>query len=103
MRYISYLLVFVVIISALSACSNSDPGPIAGTWQIKNPIMPMIFQFRSGETESMGIIEKVSYKVDGNSVIVTSKDGMAKGISMRYELIDKDTLRAGGGLMHRIK
>jgi len=41
--------------------------------------------------------------VDGNSIIVTSKDGMAKGTSMRYQLVDKDTLRAGGGLMHRIK
>jgi hypothetical protein len=51
----------------------------------------------------MGIIEKVSYKVDGNSVIVTYKNGMAKGTSMRYQLVDKNTLSNGMGLMHRIK
>ena len=103
MKNIIYLLVIMILLATLPACSNNDPGPLAGTWQIKNPVMPMVFQFRSGESESMGIIEKVSYKVDGNSVIVTCKDGIGKGTSMRYQLVDKDTLRAGGGLMHRIK
>jgi hypothetical protein len=96
------LLLFVILITQ-SACSSNDPGPLKGTWKIDNPIMPMICQFRAGETEMMGIIEKVSYKVDGNSVIVTSKDGIAKGTSMRYRLVDKDTFSNGIGLMQRVK
>jgi hypothetical protein len=101
-KFILALLFFVILI-ALSACSNNDPGPLAGKWKIDNPIMPMICQFRAGETEIMGIIEKVSYEVDGNSVIVTSKDGIAKGTSMRYRLVDKDTLSNGIGLLQRVK
>lgn len=43
----------------------------------------------------MGIIEKVGYKVDGKSVIVTMQNGMMKGSSVRYVLSDA-TLRAMG-------
>lgn len=103
MNRIKDIVISIIYITALSACSNNDPGQLKGSWEIRNPIMPMIFQFRTGESESMGIIEKVSYKKDGNSVIVTSKDGIGKGVSMRYIIIDKNTLQAGSGLMHRIK
>lgn len=103
MNKIKSLIVSIIFIVSITACSNNDPGPLAGSWEIRNTVMPMVFQFRNGEAESMGMIEKVTYKKDGNSVIVTSKNGIAKGVSMRYRIINKDTLQAGPGLMHRIK
>lgn len=78
------------LIATLSACGN-DTGPLAGTWKMNGPI-PMIVQFRSGETEALGMIEKVSYEVKGNDVIVTYKDGLAKGMAMRYTVAGTNTL-----------
>ena len=97
---------FLVIVTALlgimlSACGN-DPGPLAGTWKMNNPI-PMTVQFRSGETEAMGLIEKVSYEVKGNEVIVSYKDGLSKGMSMRYTVTGANTLRNELGAFQRVK
>lgn len=50
--------------------------------------------FRNGETESMGIIEKVGYKVNGQSVIVTYKDGMMKGSALRFVIVNPTTANA---------
>ena len=90
-----------LLIATLSACGN-DPGPLAGTWKMNGPI-PMTVQFRSGETEAMGMIEKVSYEVKGNDVIVTYKDGLAKGTAMRYTVVGNNTLRTELGSLQRIK
>lgn len=95
------LLVSTLLLSLLAAC-GSDPGPLAGTWQMSGPV-PMTIQFRSGETEAMGLIEKVSYEVRGNDVIVTYKDGMAKGTSMRYTVTGPGTARTELGALQRIK
>ena len=77
---------------ALSACGNSSPGELAGTW-VASPI-PMKTTFRDGETETMGMIERVEYKRDGSSVIVTYQDGLMKGSSVRFVLVNPTTAQA---------
>jgi len=85
-------LVALILAMALVACGDSSPGPLAGTWQTTG-FMAMKTSFRDGETETMGIIEKVGYKVDGQSVIVTYKDGLMKGSAMRFILVNPTTAR----------
>lgn len=65
-------IVAVFLALALVACGDSSPGPLAGTWQT-NGLMVMKTSFRSGETETMGMIEKVGYKVDGHLTCLTEK------------------------------
>jgi hypothetical protein len=79
----------------LVSCGDSSPGPLAGTWQVIG--MPsMQTTFRGDETETMGMIEKVSYHVDGQSVIVTYKDGLMKGTAVRFVLVNPTTAQAIG-------
>ena len=94
------LIFFISII--LTSCSSDEPGPIAGTWKLMGPI-PMIVKFRKGESESMGLIEKVSYKVNGNSVIVTSESGPMKGISVKYTVDSPNTLTFATGKLQRVR
>lgn len=63
----------------------------------------MTIQFRDGETEAMGMIEKVSYEATGNDVIVTYRDGLMKGTAMRYTVTEPNTLRTELGTLQRIK
>ena len=42
------------------------------------------------------MIEKVGYKVDGQSVIVTPMEGMLKGTGIRYVLRDATTATTMG-------
>lgn len=91
----------IIFMQLLVACSNS-PGPLAGTWRLAG-FMPMTIQFRDGETEAVGIIEKVSYEVRGNDVLVTYKDGLMKGTSMRYTIVASGTARTELGTLSRIK
>jgi hypothetical protein len=51
----------------------------------------MTITFRPGETEAMGVIEQVAYIAEGNVVKVTYKDGMMKGSSIAFTLVDKNT------------
>lgn len=97
------LIVIIIAFGSatLSACGN-DPGPLAGTWKM-NGIVPMTIQFRSGETEAMGMIEKVSYEVKGDDVIVTYKDGFAKGTAFRYTVTGSNTLRTDLGTLQKIE
>jgi hypothetical protein len=99
-RTAKFLLITLALL--LSACSKNDPGPIEGNWQMIG-LVPMKIQFRSGETETMGIIEKVEYEVKGNDVIVSSLDGIAKGTAFRYTVVDKNTLQTEMGVLQRIK
>lgn len=96
------LLALVFVCVFLAGCSKSSPGPLAGTWKMDG-IMPMTIQFRTGETESLGMIEKVSYEVKGNDVIVTSLDGLMKGTSFRYTMVDPNTARTELGTLRKIK
>jgi hypothetical protein len=85
----------------LSGCGN-DPGPLAGTWRMAGPL-PMTIQFRSGETEALGIIEKVSYEVKGSDVLVTYKDGLMKGSTLRYTITGPNTARTELGNLQRAR
>jgi len=86
-------LVIAVMALLLAACGSSSPGPLAGTWQVTG-IVAMKTTFRAGETETMGVIEHVDYKVEGQSVIVTYKDGIMKGTAVRFVLVNPTTVQA---------
>jgi hypothetical protein len=88
-------VLLLALLPALSACSDSSPGPLAGTWQAQGGV-PMTLTFRSGETEGMGVIEHVDYKVEGQSVLVTYKDGMMKGSTLRMTMTSPDSMVAMG-------
>lgn len=96
------LIVIVLAVAALAGCSRSDPGPLSGTWRLQGPIA-MIVHFRRGETETMGIIEKASYQINGNDVIVTTESGPFKGIAVRYTMTDSGSARFETGVLVRIR
>ena len=97
-RYVSVGLVALV----LAACDNGkSPGALQGSWQMTGPV-PMKISFRNGETEAMGMIEKVSYKTDGKDVLVTYLDGIAKGTTMRYTITGQNTAKTELGTLKRI-
>ena len=66
-------------------------------------LIPMTIAFRQGETEAMGMIEKVSYKNEGNDVLVTYLDGFAKGTTIRYTMLNKNTAHNELGTLQRIR
>lgn len=62
----------------------------------------MVTDFRSGETETMGMIEKVGYSVNGSSVLVTYKDGVMKGTTLRFDMVNPTTAKAMGMTYRKI-
>jgi hypothetical protein len=92
----------VIAIGMLLAGCSDSPGPLEGTWKASDP-MPMTITFRPGETEAMGVIERVDYKAAGNSVVVTYKDGLMKGSSMKYVLVDHNTATNPMLTLHRVR
>ena len=60
-------------------------------------------QFRSGETEMLGVIDKVSYSRDGNDVIVNYASGAMKGSAVRYTITGQNTARSAYGNLQRVK
>jgi len=96
-----YLAVTSAMCILLSGCGGS-PGALEGTWKASGPL-PMTITFRPGETEAMGVIEHVDYKAEGNSVVVTYKDGLMKGSSMKYVLKDRDTATNAMFTLHRVQ
>lgn len=91
-----------IVALVLVACSGKSPGPLEGTWVVADPF-PVTVTFRSGETEAMGVTKKVSYKVDGDEVLVTYKEGATKGTAFRYTVIDANTIRSDSGTFHRAR
>lgn len=91
-----------LLLALLLAGCDSSPGPLEGTWQTAGGV-PLTTTFRAGQMETMGIIEKVSYKVDGQSIIVTMDNGLAKGSSIRYTLVRPDTIQAMGMTYQKIR
>jgi len=50
------------------------------------------------------MIEKVSYEINGNQVVVTTESGPMKGVAARYTLTGPNTaVVAGVGTLTRIK
>ena len=86
----------------LMACTGENPGPLEGTWATKKPI-PVTVSFRSGEVEAMGRTRKVSYRINGDEVLVTYKDGTPKGTSYRYTVVDANTIRSDSGTFRRVR
>jgi hypothetical protein len=101
LRKIKHLFMSLSLL-ILSACSGNDPGPLAGTWRMEG-FVPMTVQFRSGETETLGVIEKVSYEVKGNDVLMTYTDGIAKGMTMRYTVTGQGRAQTELGSLQRIQ
>jgi hypothetical protein len=91
----------VLSLVILSACSRSDPGPLAGTWRMDG-FVPMTVQFRAGETETMGFIEKVSYEIAGNQVVVWYESGPMKGTAVRYTITGPSSASSQFGGLRRI-
>ena len=102
MKRPAFPLLTLLALLLLTACSRNDPGPLAGTWEQTGP-MKMTVHFRPGETEALGIIEKVSYEVQGQDVLVSYKNGLMKGSTVRYTLIDPDTARNEMGTLRRVR
>ncbi len=97
LKIIFLLLTFTFI----SACSEG-PGPLEGTWKMSG-LMPLTVIYRDGEEESMGLISKVTYKHEGNDILVTYVDGLAKGTTMRVTITGSNTAVTGMGKLIRIK
>jgi hypothetical protein len=94
------VMIFVLTVVA-SGCGGS-PGQLKGTWKADG-IVPMTVTFRSGETEAMGVIEHVDYRTQGNTVEVIYKDGLMKGSSMEYVLVDRNTATNPMLTLHRVR
>ncbi len=80
------MLLLLLFVLGIAACTSS-PGPLEGVWR-SDGALPMKVAFRPGEIETMGIIEPVEYKVNGNVVTVTYTGGLMKGSSMRFTMLD---------------
>lgn len=79
----------LLLVVALVGC-NRSPGSLEGTWKAEG-VMPMTITFRTGETETMGVIENVDYTINGNAIKVTYKDGIMKGSSIQFTMVGPNT------------
>ena len=57
---------------------------------------------RPGETEAMGFIEKVSYEIAGNQVLVKYESGPMRGTAVRYTVTEPNEVRSQVGVLRRI-
>jgi len=95
-------IIFLLLSSALLSACSEGPGPLEGSWKMSG-LMPLTVTYRDGEEESMGLISKVTYKHEGNDVLVTYVDGLAKGTTMRVSITGPNTAVTGMGKLIRIK
>jgi hypothetical protein len=102
MNAISKSLMAAIVALVLWGCGDRDPGPLAGTWRLKGPL-PMTIHFRAGESEALGVIDKVSYDVNGNDVVVTYETGISKGSAMRFTMTGPNSARSEMGVLIRVK
>ena len=63
----------------------------------------MTVHFRPGESEALGVIDKVSYQVKGNEVTVTYESGISKGSAMRFTVTGPNNARSEIGNLSRAK
>ena len=102
MKIIIRFILAACFVMLVACSSSSSPGPLEGTWQMTG-IIPMTITFRKDESEAMGMIEKVSYKKEGKDVLVTYLNGFAQGTTIRYTVIDKNTVHNELGTLRRIR
>ena len=100
MRHLLLGLALLICIF-LTACSKG-PGALEGTWQMHGPV-PMTVTYRDGEEEAMGIISQVSYKHEGDDVLVTYTSGMAEGNTIRFTKVDENTFTSELGTLKRAR
>lgn len=86
----NHFMAAMLLAAATLAGCNRSPGPLEGTWKADG-LVPMTITFRPGETEAMGVIEQVDYSTKGNVVKVTYKDGMMKGSTVAFTIVNKNT------------
>ena len=94
--------VLCIVGAFLVACASENPGSLEGTWAATDPL-PITVTFRPGEAEAMGVTKRVSYKVDGDDVLVTYKEGATQGETFRYTVVDANTIRSDSGTFHRLR
>lgn len=94
-------LCLLLVVTLLAACTEG-PGRLEGTWKMQG-LIPLTVTYRDDEEESMGLINKVTYKSEGNDVLVTYVDGFAKGTTMRITIISKTSANTAFGRLTRIR
>jgi hypothetical protein len=99
MRVVLFSLVALI---AVTSCSKSSPGPLAGKWKADG-IFPLTVVYRDGEEESMGLITKVKYATEGRDVLVTYQDGLMKGTTMRYTMVSPSIARSPLVTLRRVE
>jgi hypothetical protein len=99
---INKLCIAAVLAVLLSGCGGSDPGPLRGSWRLTGPL-PMIIHFRDGESEALGVIDKVTYQTKGADVIVTYETGISKGSAMRFTMNGRNRAHSEIGVLTRVK
>lgn len=94
---------YAVLLSLVfvAGCGGSA-GQLEGTWKADGPV-PMTITFRPGETEAMGVIEHVDYKASGNAVEVTYKDGLMKGSSIKFVILNRNTAKNPMYTLRRVR
>lgn len=96
------IAIMIGLALTLGSCSRNSPGTLEGKWQVTGVVL-LTVEFRDGESESFGVIEKVTYEVRGNDVIVHSESGMGKGMAVRYTMTGPDSATAEFGTLRRIQ
>ncbi len=87
------IILFLTASLFLSSCLEEGPGHLKGSWQMNG--LPIVVIYRDDEEESMGVISKVSYKHEGNDVLLTYLSGPGEGTTIRITMIDKNNLTVG--------
>lgn len=95
------LVTSLVLLVTLTACHRS-PGALEGTWKAEG-LVPMTIVFRPGETDALGVTEPVDYATQGNVVKVTYKDGLMKGSSIAFTIVDRNTAINSMYTLHRVQ
>jgi len=103
MNYLRAWFVLSLIFMSITACSNNNgPGVLEGSWKGEG-LMAFDTTFRPGEVEIMGIIQKVSYHKEDEDILVTYESGESKGSTIRFKIIDKNTIESPFSKYKRIK